>query len=411
MSEVQKVQTLTDLYDQAYVLLQKIPEIKQLDDLVLLCCSTLNASLFINDPQGNIIVHSSFEDAPCPSWTERIKRGRVQNAVNSIYADNRNLRPMSNTLRHDKCSIEGCTRLYFPLHAEDGHRPNILNLFIWHTEVTQREQAIAAIFAGAFSSMLMRQELPAITLHEKQVHVICELLDYKAGLKNYYLRTIMQSGLKGYTMPFRILCIRMNEAQLQQENLLILEIAHRLPQAWCFAHDANLVAVFNEEEIPVSEMLAALSEHIARLQMTACLSMPFYDLLRLRYTFEDCCSVLPVAAQKEPDTRIHLAERYQCHAFLSRCRQYFPLQDYYPESLTRLMEHDRETGRSYLITLTAYLENNMNASAAAKSIFMHRNTMMQQLEKIEQIMGVSLQDKDLCLYLQMCLKIHELLNL
>ena len=116
MSEVQKVQTLTDLYDQAYVLLQKIPEIKQLDDLVLLCCSTLNASLFINDPQGNIIVHSSFEDAPCPSWTERIKRGRVQNAVNSIYADNRNLRPMSNTLRHDKCSIEGCTRLYFPLH-------------------------------------------------------------------------------------------------------------------------------------------------------------------------------------------------------------------------------------------------------------------------------------------------------
>ena len=53
----------------------------------------------------------------------------------------------------------------------------------------------------------------------------------------------------------------------------------------------------------------------------------------------------------------------------------------------------------------------MNANAAAKSIFMHRNTLMQQLEKIEQIMGVSLEDKEMCLYLQLCLKIHELLQL
>ena len=411
MSETQRVPGLVSLYDQAYVLLQKIPEITQLDDLVLLCCSTLNASLFINDAQGNVIVHSSFEDAPCPSWAERLKHGRIHNNVNNIYADNRNLRPMSNTLKHDKCSIEGCTRLYFPLHAENGHRPSILNLFIWHTEVSQREQALAAIFAGAFSSLLMRQALPSITLHEKQVRILCELLDYKAGLKNYYLRTITQSGLKSYTMPFRILCIHLSEPQLQKEHLMILEVAHRLPQAWCFTYDANLVAVFNEEEIPVQSVCTALSAHLSQQQMTACLSMPFYDLLRLRYMFEDCRSILPIAAQKEADTRIVLAEHYPCFAFLSRCQQYFPLQDYYPEGLTRLMEYDRKTGRTYLTTLTAYLDNNMNANAAAKSIFMHRNTMMQQLEKIEQIMGVSLTDKEMCLYLQLCLRIHELLSL
>lgn len=411
MSETQRVPGLVSLYDQAYVLLQKIPEITQLDDLVLLCCSTLNASLFINDAQGNVIVHSSLEDAPCPSWAERLKHGRIQNNVNNIYADNRNLRPMSNTLKHDKCSIEGCTRLYFPLHAENGHRPSILNLFIWHTEVSQREQALAAIFAGAFSSLLMRQALPSITLHEKQVRILCELLDYKAGLKNYYLRTITQSGLKSYTRPFRLLCIPLSEPELQKEHLMILEVAHRLPQAWCFTYDANLVAVFNEEEIPVQSVCTALSAHLSQQQMTACLSMPFYDLLRLRYMFEDCRSILPIAAQKEADTRIVLAEHYPCFAFLSRCQQYFPLQDYYPEGLTRLMEYDRKTGRTYLTTLTAYLDNNMNANAAAKSIFMHRNTMMQQLEKIEQIMGVSLTDKEMCLYLQLCLRIHELLSL
>ena len=63
------------------------------------------------------------------------------------------------------------------------------------------------------------------------------------------------------------------------------------------------------------------------------------------------------------------------------------------------------------MTLTAYLENNMNANAAAKQIFMHRNTMTMQLEKIEQIMGISLSDKELCLYLRLCLRMTELIEL
>ena len=53
----------------------------------------------------------------------------------------------------------------------------------------------------------------------------------------------------------------------------------------------------------------------------------------------------------------------------------------------------------------------MSVCAAAKAIFMHRNTMAQQLEKIEEILGVPLREKEMCWYLQLCLKIHELLDL
>lgn len=407
MSEENITIHLTNLYDQAYILLQKIPEIEHMEDLVLLCCTTLNASLFINDAQGNVIVHSSFEDAPCPSWAERLKNGRIQN---SRYTDHRNLHPMSNTLRHDKCSIDGCTRLYFPLLPENDLRPYVLNLFVWHTEVSPHEQNLAAIFAGAFSSLLKRQSLPAVTLHEKRIRILCELLDYKAGLKSYYLRALSQSGLQSFCAPFRLLSIPLSDMHQKNENLILLEIAHRLQGAWCFAQSGNLLVIFNEEQLSIKNLQETLSLHLAQQNMTACLSMPFYDLLRLRYMFEDCQSILPIAMKKEPDMRIHMAEHYQCTAFLSRCQQYFPLQDYYPEGLTQLIEYDQENNRNYLTTLTAYLENNLNANAAAKQIFMHRNTMMQQIEKIEQIMGLSLKDKEMCLYLQLCLRIRDLLE-
>ena len=407
MSEAPRKPDLIELTDQAFLLLQKIPEIQQMEDLITLCCSTLNASLFISDPQGNVIAHSPFDDSPCPSWAERLKNGRIRQ---SPYADNRGLWPMSNTLKHEKCSIEGCTRLYFPLRAENELRPNVLHLFIWHTEISQREQNLAAIFAGAFSSLLKRQTLPAVTLHEKRVRILCELLDYKAGLKSYYQRAITQSGLESFCAPFRMIHIPLGDVYQKSENLILLEVAHRLQSAWCFVQDGSLVAVFNEEHLQVCTVTDALLPYLAQQQLTACLSMPFYDLLRLRYISENCRSILPIAVKKEPDARIHLAEHYPCHAFLSRCQQYFPLQDYYPEGLTRLKEYDSENNRDYLATLTAYLENNMNANAAAKSIFMHRNTMTQQLEKIEQIMGVSLEDKEMCLYLQLCLRIHDLFH-
>jgi hypothetical protein len=276
--------------------------------------------------------------------------------------------------------------------------------------MTYEDQCLASILAGAFSSMLQRQSLESESLHSRQSRILQELLNYKAGLKSYYQHSISQTDLLIFSGSFRILCISPDNP-LQKEDIFILEIAHRLPNAWCFVHSGCMVAIFNEEQLPIQVAVGALLPYLTMQHLTASLSMPFYDLLRLRYMFEDCLGILPIAAKKQPETRIHFAEHYQCTAFLSRCQQYFPLKDYYPEGLTRLMEYDRGNNRNYLTTLTAYLENNMNANAAAKSIFMHRNTMMQQLEKIEQIMGVSLQDKEMCLYLQLCLKIHELLEL
>lgn len=407
MSEKQGSLTYTQISDQVYLLLQKIPSIQQLDELITLCCTSLDAAIFINDAQGNILAHSPLEDSPCPAWSKRIQKGHVQSFMKG---DGRSLRPFINTMKHDKCTIDGCTRLYLPLLLEDNPHPFTLNLFFWRSEIGHHEQMLASIFAGAFASLLQQQQVFTATQHEKQTRLLRELLDYKAGLKQYYRHMLVQADMDQFSTAFRILYIQPNRPQKAEEPLM-LNLAHGLEHTWIVAHDGCLLIIFNEERLSVKKLPELLLPWLTEQQMTACLSLPFYDLLKLRSIFEDCQHTLPIAIKKEPDTRIHMAEHYQCMAFLSRCQQYFPLQDYYPESLTRLMEYDRENNRRYLTTLTAYLENNMNANAAAKQIFMHRNTMMQQIEKIEQIMGISLEDKEMCLYLQLCLRIHELLNM
>ncbi|MEG2623945.1 MAG: helix-turn-helix domain-containing protein, partial [Clostridia bacterium] len=60
---------------------------------------------------------------------------------------------------------------------------------------------------------------------------------------------------------------------------------------------------------------------------------------------------------------------------------------------------------------SAYLDNNRNASAAAKQLFVHRNTLIERLRHIEAMLDVSLDDAEVCLYLQISLRIRTLVNL
>ena len=396
-----------NLTDRAQLLFDKLREVDRLDALINLTCSILDASLYICDHQGQILAHSTCSGVRCEFWANIIASGQVEKKIlKALHSP----RPYNSSLKEEQCGDHICTRLIFPLKNTEAFHMYSLCIFFWDHSMTYEDQCLASILAGAFSALLQRQSLGNESLQSKQARVLRELLDYKAGLKSYFLRSISQTGLQSFSSPFRILALALSEQQKPSADMLALELAHRLPDAWCFPHSSYLLAVFNEERLPLNALNDTLHSFLVQQHLSACLSMPFYDLLKLRYMFEDCQSILPIAMKKEPGMRIHMAEHYQCTAFLSRCQQYFPLQDYYPEGLTRLLEYDRENNRSYLTTLTAYLENNMNANAAAKSIFMHRNTMMQQLEKIEQIMGVSLQDKEMCLYLQLCLRIHELLN-
>ena len=85
-----------------------------------------------------------------------------------------------------------------------------------------------------------------------------------------------------------------------------------------------------------------------------------------------------------------------------------PAEEYYPDFFRRLIEHDKKTGKTYLETLSAYLDSGRNTNAAAKKIYMHRNTMVQQLERIEQILGISLEDSETVFFLQLCIRLYKL---
>jgi DNA-binding PucR family transcriptional regulator len=71
------------------------------------------------------------------------------------------------------------------------------------------------------------------------------------------------------------------------------------------------------------------------------------------------------------------------------------------ELVRPLVEHDRARRSDLVRTLRAYFATGANASEAADRLFLHRNSMLYRLERIQKLTGLDLKDPRVALALQL----------
>ena len=72
-----------------------------------------------------------------------------------------------------------------------------------------------------------------------------------------------------------------------------------------------------------------------------------------------------------------------------------------------LVEHDRARGSDLVRTLKTFFAAGANASEAADRLFLHRNSMIYRLERIQKLTGLDLKDHRVALALQLGLLATE----
>jgi len=399
------------LLERSRLFQEHLMDIRSLDDLINLACTILDCSLYICDGQGYILAHSPIEERTCHAFrntvehTRRIAKEKLKTMLGPT--------PLCNVMRDSMCVGNTCTRFSFPLKIGEQGLPGAITFFIWDRTLSPDDQALASMVAGAFCVFMRRDSLLGSAAQASRVTLLRELLDYKPGLKSYYERSLAMEHLHTLGSGFYLVCISSaaDAAQPSRSDSLSLEIQYCLPAAWVFPDKENILIVFHETNVQAHDVLTQIEELLKVHRLMACLSCRFSSLLDLRYVYENTKACLNIAGRKADDRCVFSAEDYLDLAFLDKCREFFPLEQYYTEGFNRLCTFEAENEKGYLTTLTAYLDNNMSVNAASKAIFMHRNTMTQQLEKIEEILGVSLKDGRICWYLRLCLKSYELLHL
>lgn len=128
------------------------------------------------------------------------------------------------------------------------------------------------------------------------------------------------------------------------------------------------------------------------------------NLQMLPHSFREAQQALEIGRRLFGEGNLHSFARLGIYRLLFHLNGHSELDDFYQETLGPLLSHDS----TYVDTLEGFFRCNGNLSEMARTMHFHRNSLLYRLNRIEALLGRSLEDPELRLSLQIALKIHNL---
>lgn len=129
-----------------------------------------------------------------------------------------------------------------------------------------------------------------------------------------------------------------------------------------------------------------------KYKLLCCLSGSFNEIELIDKKRFMCQKALEIAHEQEPDKRSFCEEDYYVQIVCSCALPYIGHARYLERELTELASEDEAKETKFYETLKQYLLVGNNVSMAAKKMFIHRNTMIYRLSKINEILGVDINE-------------------
>jgi GAF domain-containing protein len=96
------------------------------------------------------------------------------------------------------------------------------------------------------------------------------------------------------------------------------------------------------------------------------------------------------------------------YRYLYKIARMDDLRDTYQEQIARIANYDRRKGTDLLDTLETYLECAGNLTKTSAKLFVHRNTLIQRLERLQSLCDIDMQERSTWLTLQVAIKVYKL---
>ena len=134
------------------------------------------------------------------------------------------------------------------------------------------------------------------------------------------------------------------------------------------------------------------------------------DVQQIPQSYREAQQALEIGRRLFGEGDIHYFTRLGIYRLLFYLYGHEELSDFYQETLGFLLESDRHSNSALIETLESFFHCNGNLSETARTMHLHRNSLLYRLGRIEELLGRSLEDPEMRLSLQIALKIRHMLN-
>jgi GAF domain-containing protein len=127
-----------------------------------------------------------------------------------------------------------------------------------------------------------------------------------------------------------------------------------------------------------------------------------------RRGYAEASEALHMGQSLNPDGGLTHFNDLGVYRYLYKIARMDDLRDTYQEQVARIANYDRRKGTDLLDTLETYLECAGNLTKTSAKLFVHRNTLIQRLERLQSLCDIDLQERANWLTLQVAIKVYKL---
>lgn len=144
------------------------------------------------------------------------------------------------------------------------------------------------------------------------------------------------------------------------------------------------------------------------VHMSTGIGNPCQLISEYRRGFAEAAEALQMGQNLNRDGGVTHFNDLGVYRYLYKIARMDDLRDMYQDQVSQIANYDRRKGTDLLDTLETYLECAGNLTKTSNRLFVHRNTLIQRLERLQSLCDIDLQERSNWLTLQVAIKVYKL---
>jgi purine catabolism regulator len=160
----------------------------------------------------------------------------------------------------------------------------------------------------------------------------------------------------------------------------------------------------------LAEIAKKITVKLPGLNFSIGLGRAYSGIRNIKRSYEEAVAAVRIGSLNRTAGPIRF-EALGPYRFLFQLKDSMDMKMYYDEYLGKIIAYDQENNSALLNTLICYFNHDCSLNRTAESLYIHKNSVIYRMKKIEEITGLSVNNADECFNLQLCLKLGQLIEM
>lgn len=183
------------------------------------------------------------------------------------------------------------------------------------------------------------------------------------------------------------LCFHFTDKQKLPVESICRSLSKKISDLIVFPYNSGIVGICRDYALEKS-----LRDVTKKLSLFVGVSNCFSDIRKLRFYYQQAQYALAYQESSHSPQRLSFFRDHTLRYLMINSAGVFPAEYLCPPELLRLRNYDEYSNVDYWGTLRCYLDEQMNLAQTARALGIHRNTLIQRIERISSILENDLKD-------------------